>query len=323
MSLLNYAYHAAPTSHKDVLSKFRNFASAQGWNIDTYEVSKDWLGPSPYSWQAGTSDFLQISSNGYGTQDIIARFHFEGTGADALAENCYFHGTRPGFGTPDNTSATIPAKQDAYNVYSNHGVIGLPSGSHIGCWFFGNDKILIAVDQVTATFAIFWWCGSMEMFDTSQDCFACFMSNKSSSVPKYYNADTQPAYWNAPWMESTILSGATVGPFWWDGEGRDTEIKFSSGFTSSDGISNSVSFTKLAYVVQANAFSGKRVLIKPTVFGEITSTGLWHPVGTMPLYHMVYSGLTFGEQIDYGGETYICFPNCFQARKYGTAFRIA
>jgi hypothetical protein len=321
MSLLNYAYHAAPTSHKDVLSKFRTFASDQGWTIDAYEVSKDWLGPSPYSWLAGTSDFLQISSNGYGTQDIIARFHFQGTGADALSETCYFRGIKPGFGTPNNTLSTIPASQDAYNIYSSSGLVGLPSGSHIGCWFFGNDKILIAVDQITTTFAVFWWCGSMEMFDTSQDCFACYSSSLSISEVKYYNADTQQPYWLPPWMQIMGLLGA--GPFWWDGAGRVGEIKFSSGFSTSDGISSSVYFTKLAYVVQANAFSGKRVLIKPTVFGKITSSGLWYPVGTMPLYHMVYAGLTFGEQLDYGGETYICFPNCFQTRKYGTAFRIA
>ncbi len=321
MSLLNYVYHAAPSSHKDVLDKFRAFALARGWTIDDYQVSKDWLGPSPYSWKTGTSDFLQISSNGYGTQDIICRLHFQGTGSDPDSETCYIYGTKPGFGTPDNTKSIIPAKQDAYNYSSNYGVIGLPSGPHIGCWFFGNDKVLIAVDQVTTSFIIYWWCGSMEMFDTSQDCFACYTSNIYSGERKYYNAGSQQANWNAPWMEIKDLSG-DKGSFWWDGEGRGLEIKLSSGFSAADTVSNSVSFTKLAYAVQANAFSGKRVLIKPTVFGKITSSNLWYPVGTMPLYHMVFSGLTLGEQIDYGDETYICFPNCFQTRKYGTAFRI-
>ena len=321
MSLLNYAYHAAPTSHKDVLSKFRTFALDQGWTIDAYEVSKDWLGPSPYSWKAGTSDFLQISSNGYGTQDIIARFHFQGTGADALAEKCYFTGIKPGYGTPVNTLATIPAKQDSYTYY-NEGSIGMPSGAHIGCWFFGNDKILMAVDQVTTTFAIFWWCGSIEMFDPAQDCFVNFTSLKNSSYYKYYNAVAEQAQWNSPWFEVPAISSG-LGPYWWNGAGKNyTEIKLSSGFTDADGLSISAGgFTKLGYVVQANAFSGKRVLIKPTVFGLKNS--LWYPIGTLPLYNMVYSGLTFGEQIDYGGETYICFPNCFQTRKYGTAFRIA
>lgn len=323
MSLLNYAYHAAPTSHKDVLSKFRTFAFDRGWTIDAYEVSKDWLGPSPYTWKAGTSDFLQISSNGYGTQDIIARFHFKGTGEDALAEQCYFSGVKPGFGTPVNTLSTIPVKQNSYSLYSDAS-IGLPSGSHIGCWFFGNDKILMAVDQITTTFAIFWWCGSIEMFDPAQDCFVMFTSLTTANYIKYYNAVSQQSYWNSPWFDILAISTG-LGQYWWDGAGRNySEMKITSGFTYADSPSPSgVGFTKLSYVVQANAFSGKRVLIKPTVFGKITSSGLWYPVGTMPLYHMVYSGLTFGEQIDYGGETYICFPNCFQARKYGTAFRIA
>ena len=322
MSLLNYTYHAAPTSHKDVLSKFRTFAIAQGWNSDAYETSKDWLGPSPYSWKAGTSDFLQLSSNGYGTQDIIVRFHFEGTVADALSEYCYFHGTKPGFGTPVNTLATIPVLQNAYTVYQNFSKCGLPSGSHIGCWFFGNDKILIVVDQVTTTFAILWWCGSIEMFDPSQDCFVCWTSDVSNSTPKYYNAVAEQAQWNSPWYDvPALISGS--GSYWWNGAGKSyTEINISSGFTVGDTISISAAgFTKLGYVVHANAFSGKRVLIKPTVFGLKSS--LWYPIGTMPLYNIVYSGLTFGEQINYGSETYICFPNCFHTRKYGTAFRIA
>jgi len=320
MSLLNYVYHAAPTSHKDVLSKFRTFAFDQGWTIDSYQVSKDWTG----SWVAGTSDFLQISSTGYGTQDIINRFHFEGTGVDPLAEECYFSGTKPGFGTPASI-ATIPVKQDQLSASGNLS-IGLPSGAHIGCWFFGNDKILIAVDQVTTTFAIFWICGSIEMFDPSQDCFVSFTSLwKYYVFEKYYNAGSNPSAWSSPWFDTIATGTTSTCRYWWDGAARNyTEIKISSGFTYDDSPNpNGVGFTKLSYAVQANAFSGKRVLIKPTVFGKIASTGLWYPVGTLPLYNMVYSGLTFGEQLDYGGETYICFPNCFQSRKYGTAFRIA
>lgn len=319
MTLLNYIYHAAPTSHKDVLSKFRTFAVVRGWSNDEYQTSVDWASGG---WVAGTSDFLQLSTNAYGTQDVIARFFFEGTGADALSENCYIKGVKPGFGTYDTATTTNPYLQDVYNNYGNIGNMGLPSGSHIGCWFFGNDKILMAVDQVTTTFCIFWWCGSIEMFDTSQDCFVCFSGAVSTALIKYYNADTQSGYWIPPWMDVATISAG--GPYWWDGSGRSsTDIKRSSGFTHADTVSGGCSFTKLANVVTANTFSGRRVLIKPTIFGKISSTGLWHPAGTLPLYHMVYSGLSIGEEIAYGSENYIVFPNCFQTRKYGTAFRIA
>lgn len=317
MSLLNYTYHASPTSHKDVLSKLRTFAVAQGWSSDEYLTNKGWSN----GWIAGTADFLQLSTNGYGTQDAIVRFYFEGAGVDALCEPCRFRGTLPGKGTYNPTSATNAVDQDTYYSYGLFNMPQLPSGNHVGVWFFGNDKFIMCIDRVSTTTCVSWMFGIPELFDTT-DVFYGIQTSAINGVsnPKYYNINTQPTYWNAPWNE--IFAASSTIPYYYDGAGLTIgKVKLSSSISYSDTQGASAGFTTLFPMLQKNVYSGKRVLIKPTIFGKLQSD-LWKPVGTLPLYHLNYDGLTFGEQIVYGAETYICFPNCIQSRKYGVAFRI-
>lgn len=315
MSLLNYTYHASPTSHKDVLSKLRTFAIAQGWSSDEYLTNKGWSN----GWISGTADFLQLSTNGYGTQDAIFRFYFEGAGVDALCEPCRFRGITPGSGTYNPTSATNAVDQNNYNNWATYNMPQLPSGTHVGVWFFGNDKFIMCIDRVSTTTCVSWMFGVPELFDTTDVCY-CIQTSLLSNNTKYYNINTQPSYWNAPWNEVVSLSSAS--PYYYDGAyAQASGIKLSSSISYSDTQGGSAGFTTLFPMLQKNVYSGKRVLIKPTIFGKLQSA-LWKPVGTLPLYHLNYDGLTFGEQIIYGSETYICFPNCIQSRKYGVAFRI-
>ena len=325
MSLLNYQVHYNPTSHKDVLSKIRNFAVAQGWTSDTYETSKDWLHDgSKYDWLAGTSDFLQLYSNGYGTHDLIFRFHWEGTGVDAQAETCYLTGIPPGSRTPDDQIATKPYLQDMYT-----GIYGyddtFPSGAHVALWIFGNDKFIIVVDQVSSDTLLQYYFGTIEMFDQEASTFGFTRMTQwtGGSLVPWYNMKTQESYFISPWDGGWgTTSGGGYTHAWWDGdEASGDRTRHNCRFTYTN-LVNHFAFNSLSRIVRANTFTGKRVLVKPTVFGQRRSDDIWMPIGTFPFYRIECSGLQIGEMVTYGTEEYLTFPNSFAGKKYGTAYRI-
>lgn len=328
MSLLNYQVHYNPTSHKDVLSKFRAFALAQGWTIDKYETSKDWLWDgAKYDWLAGNTDFLQIYSNGYGSQDLIFRFHFEGTGVDGQSEGSYITGINPNERTPDDQISTKPYLQDEYMGSRNVNTNTLPPGAHVALWLFGNDKHLIAVDQVSASIVIMWFVGTFELFNpgmaTVAFCRATFIYTSGATVWKWYQAESYPNQYVSPWdTYSSSASYSYYHQYWWDGAWQNGErIKPNISFNGSDAVQLHV-FNSLSRAVRANTFTGKRVLIKPTYFGKRVSDDVWMPIGTLPFYRIESSGLQIGESVTYGSEEYLVFPNTFPSRKYGQAFRI-
>lgn len=323
MSLLNYQVHYNPTSHKDVLSKFRAFALARGWTIDKYETSKDWLWDGgKYDWLAGTSDFLQIYSNGYGSQDLIFRFHFEGTGVDGQSEWCYLGGIDPSNRTPNDQSSQKPYLQDTF--IGTYGYCeGLPSGSHVALWLFGNDKHLIMVDQVSADIVLMFFVGTFELFQESMSTVAMARFTQwSISKAKWYEAKVNDNYFVSPWDKYHTTEASSYRIFWWDGNKTGgARVRPNVHFTNSDGFGTNV-FNSLSRGVRSNSFTGKRVLFKPTYFGQRYADDVWMPIGTLPFYRIESAGLQIGENVKYGSEEYLVFPNTFPSRKYGTAFRI-
>ena len=69
--------HYSVNGAKDILLKIKNFAQAQGWTVVSYLTNVQWLsdGDGTYSWQSGTEDFLELLSNGYGSQALRYRFY--------------------------------------------------------------------------------------------------------------------------------------------------------------------------------------------------------------------------------------------------------
>ena len=327
MSLLSYAVYYNPTSHKDVLSKFRAFALARGWTIDKYETSKDWLwdsGNSKYDWLAGTSDFLQIYSNGYGSQTLVFRFHFEGTGADGQSEWCYVTGINPSNRTPDDQSSVVPRIQNTYNG-TRMRYHSLPSGTDVALWLFGNDKFLIAVDQVASNVVLIWYVGTFELFQSTMATVAMaratYANTGASGISKWYEAETYPSFFVSPWDNWGVnLSYYSHG--WWDGLVVNGDSLRPNIAFAGDGVKTWLAFNEVAHAVRANNFTGKRTLIKQVYFGQRQSDGLWMPIGTAPFYRIEFAGLQIGENIKYGSEEYLVFPNTFSNSKYGNAFRI-
>jgi hypothetical protein len=328
MSLLNYQVHYNPTSHKDVLSKIRTFALARGWTSDKYVTSKDWLwdsGNSKYDWLAGTTDFLQLYSNGYGTHELTFRFHWQGDGSDAQAEWGYLTGIKVGSRTPNDQSSIKPYIQDTYcgaYGYSD----SFPSGAHVALWLFGNSKFIMVVDQVSSDTVLQFYFGTAELFQQAMSTFG-FTRMAQWVVTPHHHWYTMKDYqtnfispWDGGW---NINPGGGYRQFWWDGDECSADrVRMNFKFTSADGLT-AQAFNSLGRAVRANTFTGKRVLIKPTIFGKRRSDDVWMPIGTFPFYRIECSGLQIGEKVTYGTEEYLVFPNTFAGKKYGTAYRIA
>lgn len=325
MSLLNYQVHYNPTSHKDVLSKIRSFAIAQGWTSDKYVTSKDWLHDgSKYDWLTGTTDFLQLYSNGYGSHELVFRFHWQGNGSDAQAEFGYLTGIKPGNRTPDDQVSAKPYAQNPFcGRYGYHD--SFPSGTHVALWIFGNSKFIIVVDQVSSDTLLQFYFGTIELFDEAMSTFGFTRMTQWTGATHrpWYKMKDQEGYFVSPWDGGWgTTSGGGYNQFWWDGDvASGDRVRHNCRFAY-DGSLIHFAFNSLSRTVRANTFTGKRVLIKPTVFGKRRSDDIWTPIGTFPFYRIECSGLQIGEKVTYGAEEYLVFPNSFAGKKYGTAYRI-
>ena len=82
MALLNFQFQDALTGIHDYLEKLKDFAQAQGWTVDNFIQNTQWAFDTvDYQFISGTESFLQLSSNGYGSQNLVFRFRAENTGA--------------------------------------------------------------------------------------------------------------------------------------------------------------------------------------------------------------------------------------------------
>jgi len=321
---MSYEKHYNVTSHKDLLGKLRVFAVAQGWVQDDYQTNVEWADDGGWDWQTGTSDFLQLSSTGNGLQDIIVRFLFEGTGVDPLAEECYVRGIYPGYGTPAAIS-TNPVDQNDYSGTVYIRATSLPSGTIPTLWLFGSEKYILVIAEVTAGIVLSWYFGSIDLFDSTETqglmVRPCCIGSGETHVPKWNNMASWPYLWELPFY---MQYGSYQPPYtYWESSQleNDNHIRTNCSFTSADAVGVSGG-PRLESAVCLNTFSGKRPLIKPLMYFKDPVTEFWHPIGTYPIYCIEFSGLTVGQELLYGSEKYLAFPNIDINRKYGIAVRV-
>lgn len=324
--LLNYAVYSNPTSHKDILQKVKTFAVTQGWNVILEELNREWLWDGgKYDWLAGNEDFLWLSSTGNGAQDINIRFRAYGDGLDAQHEQFDVTGIDPLNKTINDASATHPCIQNEKIPGTIAHRMSLSPGTSTKLWVFGNEYFIYAINQLASDFVQSFGFGSPQLYDSSEtEMMWCITGQYSQNFYKWYQYAIQPTYFHTPHnYQGNDVGSNQYYPFYWETLGvAQTRSRISTYFTTTDGWLGA--FNRLHYCVTLNEFTGKRVLIKPTIYHKwIATDGLWRPAGTFPLYHIQYSNLQIGQVLDYGGESYMCFPNALATRKYGVAFRIA
>lgn len=330
--LLNYSYHANPTSHHDVLAKLKTFAEAQGWTTDYYyNESVQWGatgGSPPYGYISGSESAMGLYSNGYGSNNIIIRFRCEASGSLPQNEWYWATGIKPAAGrTLDTDSLTDPLNIAAdYFTHPWYAKTSLSPGTMSAVWFFGDDKRIITVIAVDSSFVLFQYFGIPVLFDESDPGVYSCINPRSQNVNYYwYNAwsEVGGSAYQFPW-ERVVTGGGWVNTY--DAAYANTDGLFRHGTSCNSDVelgSGVGYFNDCNYAIKLNSWTGKRTLIKPTVFLERQSDNIWYPMGTYPVYYLPFSGLGIGDVISYGAEDFMCFPNIYSTRLNGVGFRIA
>ena len=327
--LVNYAEHANPTSHKDVFQKIKAFAVAQGWNLQDEQISKEWLwdsGNSKYDFLTGVEDYIYLSSTGrHAAQDIHMRFRLQSTGIDPSEERVLMAAINPTDYTIDDQDSTHPVYQNYYGG-TTISRLSLSPGTTTKLWVLGNSWFIFAVLQMATEFAPMWGFGTIDLYDPAEDEMIWGPSSNfytGGVWNEWYDYATQQAWIGAcPFnFEGTSGGSYPYFPWWWRGAGRGTQyIRHSTHWNWQESFSGN--FNRMDRFMVYNNFTGKRTLTKPTIYALHTD-GLWRAMGSYPFYMMYSNGLSFGQNLDFGGETYKCFPGVYSTNDYGIAFRIA
>lgn len=324
--IYNHTSHALPGGGKDFLNKLRVFLIAQGWTIETYLTSVEWLsdGDGTYSWQAGNDDFLQVVSNGYGSQVLRYRFQVSYDAAHLSHFKFYPSCIDPtNNGVVDDTISTQPRDQNNFTYVTGSTFMSIPASTFNTLHLFGNDKFILWVMVCTSTVTLSQCFGTMELFpeyrSTTELSYMSVQCNTTGTGGPYY------------WDGNPISDSRFYGPFtlrhtynphfiWYRGASRNyTTVKFNYWYQSNT-IQNS--WCNLIYARVVNAWTGKRVMFQPVMFGLLAS-GVWEPIGVHPCYALDAAGLTFAQTLQYGTEEFYTFQTPTVIVDKGYAIRTA
>lgn len=321
------------------LEDLKDFALAQGWSIEDYQTSVQWgdSGGGVYDWIAGSGDFLQIYSSGYnGVQKLRYRFYVQsGTSEDIITWQLI----DPAESTVDSAISALPYASTSHHcvsAYSRSQVISLPDTTFPGCWFIGNDRFIAwEAEVVTAAAIVSGAVGTFDLLYEYQNLagelagrwpgfqrevsykWSDYLTNPTQFLsPLRFLGSTTSADYNIYWRSAGRAGAGTENAlFAYAVSCCPTNDTPTTWTTSNFGRDN--------YMVQygLNAYSNKRVLIKPKIYLK-DADDQWMVAGTFPLFNTSIYGLAMGEQITYGGKTFICFPNGIGTYTYGHCYEI-
>lgn len=326
VSILTYTREVTINDGYDLLVKLEEVASALGWTTDIqHDVLWEDQGGGVYGWSAGTGDYLEIKSAGYGAQNLVYRFWWTVT-ASGTRGDLYYSLIDPNNPTYSTASSANPYLQNRINTDSQWYKTSVPDGAFTdGAYFFGNERFIVVICGLYADALSAFAVGIPDLlpeFFTEPDISFLFPAQNfllNNSTYYWDSLKSNPTVWKGPFGyldQSTVYNRyqATVGC------GPSSGGVAASVFTNQN-VLPSGDFAQLRYLVRYNAFSDKRIGAQPTIFLKDSVTGQWYPCGVLPVLLLPYSGLALGGEITYGADTYRAFPNTLQSYNYGMAFR--
>lgn len=324
--LLNEQIHYSVNGSKDMLDKLRQFAIAQGWTADYYETNKEWDSVTPYGWKSGSKDHLQLFSSGYGNQNMIYRFRtYNRTSGQDLFD---FRSVEPSSRNHSLVTAS-PLEQDVWNIgfpfyYSEMGEIdynrirrfSLPDGT-FDLYLYGNEKVIFVIAKVSTTTLITFTFGTFDLFRDWQSTTEL----NYLMWPQWYYGDHISTWsnilnnkddWKGPYgaISDIVFVEAKYQLIYWEAAGRPSTHLCSSYGPLANSAINGVPgyFNKALNTLVYNSFTNKRVAFNATFFIKNDTTNAWYPLGLSPMAYVNGLNLEIGDQIDFGSETYRCFP---------------
>jgi hypothetical protein len=317
-TVYSYQKYTNVVGGKDVLSKLRTFAVAQGWTSEYYHTSVEWAsdGDGTYSFgHVSDEDHCSLYSDGYGNQDLRYRFKVANYDAQSDRINCY--GIDPNYPNVDDTISTEPHLQNDWIATADYPWMSVPASTFPEMILVGNDKFISVSMLVSTVLVLHFAIGTIELIPEEQsdtEYHYCWPT-QSDSGGQWYNLTAANGYWFSPlYVDSLWLDGARTS----GGTNHAYMLRFSSA-----GTAYTRNWTRLDEVVALNSFSGYRTLVSNPCFRRNTSTGVWRMIGHTPNYFLKWSGLAFGDIITRGSEEYIVVPTLFTNSPTGCAFLVS
>lgn len=303
----------------DVLSKLKTFCEANGWTTGYYAASVDWAsdGDGTYSFaHAGDETHWQTYSNGYGNQDIYTRFKLDPW--DAQSDNLNMGAINPADGSVNENISTEPYDQNNIN-YVSVDPINLPNASFPEMCIIGDDKTIIVICRVTTILTITFGFGNIDLLSGEQgredNIFWWFPQQITS--PEWYER-TSPITTGSLYspLMHVLRNYVVEGAYQLTDSARNMSIVGPTGILSHY-------WANRAEIAAMNSFSGFRTMVSVPVLVKNQTTSVWRVIGHLPYYIIPWSGLTWGQTITRGAETYMVFPMVWSTTNYGCAYRIA
>lgn len=322
--IMTYTKVSGVAGAKGILSALNAFCTAKaGWTVKEYQTSVAWTAGG---WIAGTEDFLEVVSSGYGSQVLTYRFRAQQHGTDPTTDWLWFVPVDPN--NPNyQMISTHPIDQNDWQTNGDWRDINTPSGSMPNLWMFDwAGKMIILAIQMTSDSLAFIGFGTIELIPELQNTTELqfhYVGNDSDQLPEayWYNTSTYFSKWYVPGVPATNARGWLW--CYWRGAGRyNTEVN-ANVWPQQTGETADGNWGNLDRCIVYNSFTNKRVGQQQTVYVKDPTSGLWYVAGQQPFIYMETSGLAFGEQVNFGPDEYLCFPLTLVTKPYGVGFRIS
>lgn len=367
MEVLNYSFQTLVESPQHFLTLLQGFAVDNGWTTIEKQNDVSWAsqGGGTYGWSSGNDNYLEIDSDGYGNQPLRYRIWTEYDDGDNTW--LYVSGARPDNPEYDTSNSWTPGLQLARSWWcpesstlpqyfvSRH---SMPSGRIPSVWFWGDDKLIIVILQITAILYQSFAIGSPRLLDEFQSTtelqglwLGKYSQYDDHGALHSYWSDYETRYYRWFWCFSKYPNPSGSNEYstihsdviWWDGAprgcaadviGYPAEYAVSLGYCCTDtgtyedrNYATPNMFTEMENIVCYNTWTDKYAAVSPLVFVK-NYTGAypappWYCIGTFPFIYIPWKdlGLVPGETITFGLDKYKAFPlNCY-LDDYGVALR--
>lgn len=356
MTILNYSVLNSPSGPQAIMNLIRTFAVAQGWVQDEWRPDESWDATTPFGWisNTGNADWLQLTSTGYGSQNLIVALdrQYSGIQMSMRTQTSYSTiDTRPVLQNPlmrtiyggDWRFQSNPTEYDCDWGWQ------LDEGSMDKAWVFGNEKFILCVVSIDGLYYTHMFFGSLEIWEDNptQGEFYGYQAIAEAYNYRYRTAWTwhsgatyfAPAF--SPRRQYFGATGSTLYHY-------TTHIYYDNREITSSTIGSTVAYymkqtIRKGYMIPQyynpfqgdanrgygqdvltyNGYSGRRPLLKDVHFYVRQSDSVICPLGTSWVYFFDNTGVEPGSTLTYGTKQFIVFPIKTYADSCGFAVRIA
>lgn len=207
----------------------------------------------------------------------------------------------------------------------------VPHTSYEACHFYGDDKRIIVINQYTTGKCVIWGFGTPELYTELQgrnDLWHHWYCH-------YHPTDAAQYFWDSTGFPTNWFNGlgyvsndgANGYAAWIEGARRfggttaaTAFIRYSMEQATAD-VEPTGLFENLKYLVRVNSFSNKRTIIQPRVYYKDATSAVWFPGAVLPFGYVRGEGLSIGETIEVGSETFRCYPPMMSTYSYWVAMR--